>query len=43
MLVEPAMSFSDGEGEGLYFSDSLVTVSTDGCAQLLLTNPTGFT
>lgn len=43
LLVESDSSFSCDHGEELQFGDSLVSVSSEGCAMVPLTNPTGFT
>ena len=43
LLMEPTRAFSETEGNGLQFGDSLVNISENGFAQILLTNPTGFT
>ena len=43
LLVEPNRKFISDDGSELHFGDSLVSVSEDGCAQVSMTNPTGFT
>ncbi len=43
LLLEPSRTFSDIDGNGLQFGDSLVSLSGDGRAQVLISNPTGFT
>ena len=43
LLMEPTRAFSETEGNGLQFGDSLIDISENGCARILLTNPTGFT
>ena len=43
VVMEPTCLFSESEGDGVQFGDSLVVVSEIGCAQVLLANPTGYT
>ena len=42
VLLEPSRQFTELDGDGLQFGDTLVEAH-DGHAQVLLTNPTGFT
>ena len=43
VVMEPTHLFSESEGDGVQFGDSLVVVSEMGCAQVLLANPKGYT
>ena len=43
VVMEPTRLFSESEGDGVQFGDSLVVVSEMGCARVLLANPTGYT
>lgn len=43
LLVEPTHRFEESESSELQFSSSLVEATEEGSAQVLITNPTGFT
>ena len=43
VVMEPTRLFSESDGDGVQFGDSLVVVSEMGCARVLLANPTGYT
>ena len=43
VVMEPTRLFSESEGDGVQFGDSLVVVSEMGCARGLLANPTHYT
>ena len=43
LLLEPTHRFEESDGNGLQFSSSLVKATEEGAAQVLITNPTGFT
>ena len=43
VVMEPTRLFSESEGDGVQFGDSLMVVSEMGCARVLLANPMGYT